>query len=95
MSSENVAAALQLLAAEAVETGEPARAMRLFGAAAALWQASNTVFGFWTETMCERWETVARQQLGAEAERAFRAGSSWELQQAVAYALGQSVEADS
>jgi predicted ATPase/DNA-binding XRE family transcriptional regulator len=86
-SRECVAAALQLLAAEAVDTGEPSRAMRLFGAAAVQWQTTNTIFGFWTETISERWEAIARRQLGSSAEPAFNDASMWGIEQAVAYAL--------
>jgi tetratricopeptide (TPR) repeat protein len=86
-SRECVAAALQLLACTAVETGESERAMRLFGAAAAQWKSCHTIFQFWSETMCQRWETVARQQLGFAAEQAFSIGSNWDVEQAIAYAL--------
>jgi hypothetical protein len=94
-SRECVAGALQLLAAEAVETGEPERAMRLFGAGETLWLTSRTVFPFWTETFGERWESVARERLGTTAEKLFSTGSNWDVEQAVAYALAVPVAAQS
>ena len=93
-SRECTAAALQLLAGEAVSTGAPERAMRLFGAAAAQWQACHSIFQFWSETMCERWETIARDQLGFAAEQAFSVGSNWDREDAVSYALGGGPDAE-
>ena len=93
-SRECSAAALQLLAGEAAETGAPERAIRLFGAAAAQWQACHTIFQFWSQTMSERWETIARDQLGVAAEQEFSLGSNWDIEQAVAYALGSRARVD-
>jgi hypothetical protein len=86
-SHERSAAALQLLAAQAVETGDPHRAMILFGAAAEQWETAHPLFRLWDDVMCERWQTTAREQLGPAAEEALRTGRDLGIEAAVAYAL--------
>jgi predicted ATPase len=86
-SHERTAAALQLLAAQVVETGDPHRAMTLFGAAARQWEAAHPLFHLWDDVMCDRWQTVAREQLGPAAEGAFHTGQGLAIEAAVVYAL--------
>jgi hypothetical protein len=73
--------------------GHPARAMRLFGAAMALREATHRPRRAWAAppfdaASIDSWEPAARAALGEEAAAsAFAAGAALSLEEAVAYAL--------
>ena len=68
--------------------GDAERALRLAGAVEALWESLGVDLhvGFW-DALLERYLGVAREQLGADAERAWAEGHALDFEEAVELAL--------
>ena len=85
--------AMQGLASVAAATGQPERALRLFGAAAAARDGVDRVvsgpgMGLY-RVLHERWLTHASSALGEAAAAALAAGRAMSIDQAIAYALDE------
>ena len=90
-----LALALERLACVSATEGRGAEGVRLFGAAAALREAIGAVFSRDERDECERTIAAAREALGEEAfEAAWAEGRAMTMEEAIAYALGQSEAAE-
>ena len=72
----------------AAGSGDAERALQLAGAVEALWESLGVDLhvGFW-DALLERYLRLAREQLGAEAERVWAEGRALDFDEAVELAL--------
>ena len=85
---------LEGFAGLAVIDGDPVRALRLAGAAAAVRRAIGLRVGTPERARLARWLAPARDALGPAAAAAVAEGEAMLLEQAVAYALAETPDAD-
>jgi predicted ATPase/class 3 adenylate cyclase len=80
---------VQGLAMAAAGSGDAERALRLAGAVEALWESlgADLHLSFW-DALLERYLSLAREQLGAEAEQVWAEGRALDFEEAVELALG-------
>ena len=79
---------VQGMAMAAAGSGDAERALQLAGAVEALWESLGVDLhvGFW-DALLERYLGLAREQLGAEAERVWAEGRALDFEEAVELAL--------